>query len=254
MQYFSFTLNSYSLKQAARYITHILLAHLFLMLPAVYASTTDAALENIDHLKKQVAQMLMQHYSNSIKQARIEVSVATLDPRLKLAKCDIPAAMKINGNKKRSSNITVRISCNGQSPWSIFVPAKIDIYQTVATTTRDIYKGEILTLDDITTEERNTGSFRFGFAKTAAPLIGNAVTRNISSGSVIRLSHISKPIMISRGDKLTLESSIQGLAVAATVIALSKGKEGEQIRVKNTQSKRIIEAFVIAPGRVASHL
>ncbi|WP_054113354.1 flagellar basal body P-ring formation chaperone FlgA [Marinagarivorans algicola] len=241
-------------KTLVRYIAGILFTHFFLLMPAAYADSTESSLENIEQIRNKVAHMLKQHLHDTIKQARIEVSVAKLDPRLKLAKCDIPSTMKINGSKKRTRNMTVRISCNGQSPWSIFVPAKIDIYQTVATTTRDIYKGEILSVNDIATQERNTGNFGFGLAKTAAPLIGNTVTRNIAAGSVIRLSHISKPIVIKRGDKLTLESGTQGLAVAATVIALSKGKEGEQIRVKNTQSKRIIDAFVIAPGRVTSRL
>lgn len=210
--------------------------------------------EDIDAMRTQVKDILSKHYSSVIQDAQLDIKVSRLDPRLKLAKCSESKNIKVNGNQTKTANISVRVSCNGESPWSIFVPARIDVLQEVVTATRDIYKGTILKADDLSLTVRNTSNLGFGYAKSTTGLIGNAVTRNISSGGVIRLNHVSEPIAITRGDKITLEAGNGGLSVATSAIAMSDGKVGEQIRVKNAQSKRVIEAFVVAPGRAVANL
>ncbi|HEY7773212.1 MAG TPA: flagellar basal body P-ring formation chaperone FlgA [Marinagarivorans sp.] len=213
-----------------------------------------APYEDIDAMREQVKTTLEQHYRRIVQSGDLEVHVSRIDPRLKLATCSQRKAIKINGNQTKTANISVRVSCNGESPWSIFVPARIDVLQEVVTTTRDIYKDEILKPEDLTLVVRNTSSLGFGYTNNIKPLLGNAVTRNINAGSVIRLAHVSEPLAITRGDKIVLESGTGGLSVAASAIAMSDGKVGDQIRVKNAESKRIIEVFVVAPGRAAANL
>lgn len=210
--------------------------------------------EDIESIRHDVAKMLEEHYAQSKDDTRIEINIANLDSRLQLARCAESKTMKINSSKRFASNISVRISCQGQAPWSIFVPVKIDFYQKVAVTTRDIFKDEIITTADVTLQESNISNTGFGFAKKIEPLIGHAVTRNLTAGSIVRLSQISDPVVVNRGDKITLESSISGLTVAASAIAMSKGKVGDQIRVKNQQSKRVIEAYITAPGKAVANL
>lgn len=235
-------------------------ASLFLSILVTHSTITLAektsapSFEDVENIRHEVTKMLQDHYAQHAEIMRVEINVANLDNRLKLTKCEKLKNIKMNGSQKHNSNMSVRVSCKGQSPWSIFVPVKIDTYQNVAITTRDVFKGEILTSSDVTTQERNVGSIGFGFAKKLEPLIGNAVTRNIAAGSIIKLSQISEPIVVNRGDKITLESTTSGLTVAASAIAMSNGKLGDQIRVKNQQSKRVIEAFVTAPGKAVANL
>lgn len=221
---------------------------------ALAETASPPSFEDVENIRQEVTKMLQDHYAQHVENTRIEINVANLDNRLKLAKCEKTKKIKMNGSKKHNNNMSVRVSCKGQSPWSIFVPVKIETYQKVAVTTRDIFKDEVLTRSDITTQERSVGNIGFGFAKKIEPLIGNAVTRNIAAGSIIKLSQISEPIVVNRGDKITLESTTSGLTVAASAIAMSNGKVGDQIRVKNQHSKRVIEAFVTAPGKAVANL
>lgn len=210
--------------------------------------------EDIQELRAQVGSALEFEFGNINPDADINISVSQLDSRLKLAKCTLPKDFKINGTQRRTRNVSVRVSCNGDSPWSIFVPAQIEVFQDVVVTTRDILKGEQITDADVMLAKRDTSNLGFGYVGELTQLIGKEVTRNVPTGYALRLAHVSEPNAVNRGDKITIEAGSGGLIVASTGIAMSDGKVGEQITVKNAQSKRVIEAYVVAPGRVAANL
>ena len=134
------------------------------------------------------------------------------------------------------------------------MPAQIEVFQDVVVTTRDILKGEQITDADVMLAKRDTSNLGFGYVGELSQLIGKEVTRNVPTGYALRLAHVSEPNAVNRGDKITIEAGSGGLIVASTGIAMSDGKVGEQITVKNAQSKRVIEAYVVAPGRVAANL
>lgn len=214
----------------------------------------NSTFEDISSLREQVSQALQQEFGNINADADINISVSQLDQRLKLAKCTQPKEFKLNGTQRRTRNVSVRVSCNGDSPWSIFVPAQIEVFQEVVVTTRDILKGEQLGTSDLTLAKRDTHDLGFGYIGEIDQLVGKELTRNIPAGYALRLAHVSEPNAVSRGDKITIEAGRGGLIVASTGIAMSDGKVGDQITVKNAQSKRVIEAYVVAPGRVAANL
>lgn len=227
---------------------------LLLSIGAVQADSTAPEFENIEALREQVAKVLNLEFVDVYPGAEVNISVSQLDTRLKLAQCSQAKDIKLNGSQRRTRNVSVRVSCNGDSPWSIFVPAQIAVLQDVAVTTRDILKGEQLTPADLTLAKRDTSNLGFGYVDSVKALIGKEVTRNVPAGHALRLAHVSEPNAVSRGDKITIEAGSGSLVVASTGIAMSDGKIGEQITVKNAQSKRIIEAYVVAPGRVAVSL
>ena len=218
-----------------------------------FAADKQSQYEDIATLKAQIEKTVLAAYSNR-EHNKVTVKASNLDARLKLNRCSIPKSVKLNGNQLRTSNTSVRVSCNGDSPWSIFVPVRIDVYQSIAVATRDILKGEIIMEADISLEERSLGNAGFGYTNSPQQLIGQAVTRNISSGSAVRTVHVTQPIVVKRGDKLTLQAGRGGLAVITYGTAMSKGRVGDRIRVKNENSKRIVDARVVAAGQAVAAL
>lgn len=221
---------------------------------SVQALEDNSTFENISSLRDQIAAAIAQEFDSIDADADINISVSQLDQRLQLAKCIQPKEFKLNGTQRRTRNVSVRVSCNGDSPWSIFVPAQIEVFQEVVVTTRDILKGEQLGASDLTLAKRDTHDLGFGYIGEIDQLVGKELTRNIPAGYALRLIHVSEPDAVNRGDKITIEAGRGGLIVASTGIAMNDGKVGDQITVKNAQSKRLIEAYVVAPGRVAANL
>jgi flagella basal body P-ring formation protein FlgA len=218
------------------------------------AATGHSKFEDIEQLRGQIKENLMDYFSTRAGSAKIEVTVSRIDKRLKLANCSQQKTIEVNGDQVKSANVSVRVSCEGEVPWSIFVPASVAVIQQVVTATRDIYRDEILSAEDLMLSERNTSDIGFGYADSLLPFIGNSVTRNISAGSVLRLAHVREPTVVNRGDKITLEAGQGGLSVVVSAVAMAEGKRGDQIPVKNTQTNRVIQAFILGPGRAAANL
>jgi flagellar basal body P-ring formation protein FlgA len=82
---------------------------------------------------------------------------------------------------------------------------------------------------------------------------GNIAMRNLPAGSVVS-SNMAKspqpPVVIERNQNVVIRIERAGLVVTATGKAMQQGKLGECIKVKNTDSQRIIQAKVIEDGTV----
>src|SRR5690606_6184086 len=57
--------------------------------------------------------------------ARHEIQVNALDPRLRLAACDSDLTQRLESPAQPVGRVTVRVSCQGSSPWTLFVPAQV---------------------------------------------------------------------------------------------------------------------------------
>ena len=216
--------------------------------PALAAAET----ENLEHIRQQVRQYLQQQYSSDMSPEieAVKITVNNLDPRLRLAKCDKPLTLTLTDNGSIGGNVTVRTRCNSHSAWTIFVPARVDTVALVAVSSRSMSRGEHLQQGDIEMLPRTTSGLGSGFVADPARILGQELKRNINRGEVLRLSSLKPARVVKKGDALRVEAYTGTLLVVAAGIALADGQIGQQIKVKNTASERIIKARVVAPGRV----
>lgn len=231
------------------------------VLPLFFCSASFAdgtQYESIEALKLSVQNVVIDELKKNVAQENLSVTVSNLDPRLKLAACSEAKNIRMRNNAQSNaqltSNVSVGVSCNGDTPWSIFIPVKVEIFQAIVVAKYNIPKGTLITAQDLNVERRSTRSIGFGYTQNIKELVGFESARNISEGDVVRLAHLNKPMIVNRGDKLVLAAGTNGIQVAAPAVAMGEGRVGDQIRVKNTQSNRIVDAFVVSRGQVAANL
>ena len=56
--------------------------------------------------------------------------------------------------------------------------------------------------------------------------------------------------IVAKGDPVYIEATNGALTIKTTGIAMQEGRLNENIQVKNSKSKKIIEATVTGPGQV----
>ncbi len=191
-------------------------------------------------------------YSPQSLDKNVEILPSNLDARLSLKPCDEPLDKRITSNAVMAHNITVKVSCTGTNRWTIYVPVTVNIYQEVAVASRNLGRGVQISESDIMMTKTNVAQAGTGYFENAEAILGMEVKRHLRAGDTITASQLTAPTVIKRGEQVALESNVAGIKVVATAKALSNGRLGAPIRVQNTQSKRIIEAFVAAPGRVST--
>jgi flagella basal body P-ring formation protein FlgA len=124
---------------------------------------------------------------------------------------------------------------------------------SVVTATRRLRYGDIITAEMVTIGDRDISTLK-SYSRSASEVIGSVVKRNIQEGSIIGPEHTELPPVIKKGELVRIVVNHSGLVLTATGIAKSDGHIDEVIRVKNTDSNKLIYCRVQAPGLVEVRL
>ena len=179
-----------------------------------------------------------------------EITVQEFDKRLRLHQCSSPLQVFWPLGTKRLGNTTVGIRCSGDKPWKIYVGAHIHIYKYVWVSKVGLHRNQLIDIASINKERRDITRLSTGYLLADSTIEGLQIKRNIPVNQVLTHSMLGSQKLVKRGDRITILSRYAGIEVRAKGIALSDGSKGERIRVKNTSSKREIEAYVSDKQRV----
>ncbi|MFN2303459.1 MAG: flagellar basal body P-ring formation chaperone FlgA, partial [Anaerolineales bacterium] len=94
----------------------------------------------------------------------------------------------------------------------------------------------------------------YGYFTSVDEVIGMRLRRPIRRDETLSPSNLKPRLLVKRGDIVTILAEIKGLTVRVNGNALTDGHRGDEIRVKNQRSKRILQAEVIGPGTVRVRL
>ena len=83
-----------------------------------------------------------------------------------------------------------------------------------------------------------------------AQVVGLAARHQLHPGQPLRSSDLTKPEIVQRGDTVTIVYEAPGMVLTLRGQAQDAGALGDTIGVLNTQSKRVVQGTVTAPGRV----
>jgi len=75
-------------------------------------------------------------------------------------------------------------------------------------------------------------------------LVGMTPRRVLPAGAPVAMKELDKPIMIERGDLVTMQLQNGPIAITAIAKAMESGAKGDVIRLMNMDSKRTLEAQV----------
>jgi flagella basal body P-ring formation protein FlgA len=172
------------------------------------------------------------------------VTAASLDSRLRLKECDEPLEAFQPAGGRSLGNTTVGVRCPGTQPWTLYVPVKVSIHDTVVVAARSLSKGMIVRDQDVKLVEKDLTRLRAGYYRDLSEVIGNEVIRTVSMGAAITTPMVKSPVQIKRGQQISLVATANGLVVQMAGEALANGAAGDRIRVRNLSTKKVVEGIV----------
>lgn len=180
----------------------------------------------------------------------VEATVASLDSRLKLARCDQPLQAFTPPNTELKKNLVIGVRCRGSSPWKVYVPVKLTARRQVLVTDRPLRRGATLSAADVRLEERDITVARGAYLTDVAQLKGKILKRTVPEGRLVTADLLNEEDIIKRGQRVTLMVEQSGFMVQMAGTALSDGTINERIRVENNSSRRTVEGIVRSPQLV----
>jgi len=128
--------------------------------------------------------------------------------------------------------------------------AVADEWRMMPVATRPLVKGDIVSASDINLQKVNGTAIGRDVVENIGDIVGRAVAKDVGQGEMFRAQSVAIPSVIANGSKVVLLFRRNRLEASASGIALEAGTMGQEIRVRNQQSNKIVTGRVIEPGTV----
>jgi flagella basal body P-ring formation protein FlgA len=174
----------------------------------------------------------------------VRTAAEPLDARLRLPACDQPLQAALPAGTRAAARMTVAVSCPGAQAWRLHVPVRVTVMRAVVVAAMPLERGKVLAAGDVILAEREVSGAGAGYLTATAGASGRVLRRGVAAGTVIAPGLLESPLVVRRGQPVTLEVRAGGLAVQMAGIAQADGALGERIPVRNSSSKKILQGTV----------
>lgn len=198
-----------------------------------------------------ILKAILQHIESNFRH-RLEnhkIEVFPLDSRLQLPQCSKTLEVFTLPGSRDVGNLSVGVRCSGEKPWTIYHKANIKVFKDVAILRNTLRQGAIVSESDIELTAKDVAQLRGGYLQPEQA-IGKSVRKTLSAGTVLISDHLAGIKLIRRGQAVTIRAQSANFDVSMPGVALMDGEEGQRIRVRNEDSKRIVQGVVISEGIV----
>jgi flagella basal body P-ring formation protein FlgA len=210
------------------------------------AVNTAVLQRSVDHFMSGYTDKLLSRYG---KNARIQYNVTGLDSRLNLPDCPVPLTVEAREQSQLSARLNLQLGCPQGNGWSIYVPVDLSVRMPVVIAVRPVAYGQPIGAGDVRLGEADIANLYGQYLTELDAAIGMSAKRSIAQGSVIQTQQLDAPLLVRRGEAVVIRAESGVVSVKMTGVAMTDGRRGEQIRIKNKATSRVVEARVVAPGQ-----
>jgi flagella basal body P-ring formation protein FlgA len=180
---------------------------------------------------------------------RVEYNVGSLDNRLAVSVCGQPLVVETRDTPQPNTRLNLQVSCQQANNWSIYLPVELAIYRPAVVAVNSLTHGDTIGPADVRLVEVNVSQVNGQYLNSLDDAIGKDVKRSIPAGAAIADQQLVAPLMVRRGEAVLINANSNIVAVKVSGIALTDGRLGEQIRIKNQTSSRVVNARITGPGQ-----
>jgi flagella basal body P-ring formation protein FlgA len=210
--------------------------------------------EQIDQALRNHLQPLLQHEirQHGWQQPRLHLDNTLSSSTQKLQSCTQPLQVKtLSPRPALLSRQRYRVECAAPA-WNVNVTSQADVSVLLLVARHTLERDQSLGADDVHTRRQSVSKHRQGIYGRAADIEGLSAKRRIRAGQVLSPPLLGAPLLVRRGQMVTIVATHDGIEAATQGEALSNGSAGDLIRVRNQSSEKVIETQVTGEGVVTS--
>lgn len=237
--------------------------------PVAPSATAASATSPKDKMLLQVRQWVSQNQNT--EPAKVEI--VPIDPRVNVMECTQPLLIDLPFASRES----VRVRC-AQPAWQIYLrvqtttpvtpapaatnaaqaaqaakaaQAAVPVNRTTVVTRHLIQRGTQLQPAMLEEVSRPTQGLDPQAVSSLQDLIYGEAARDLPAGQVVRSNDIRRAVLVKQGQSALMSvGQDKGFQITIRVEAMQDGRMGEQIRLKNTESGRLLTGTVTGPNAV----
>jgi flagella basal body P-ring formation protein FlgA len=173
-----------------------------------------------------------------------KVVISGIPQGYKSPECQNPLDVKSTNALRLGSN-SIEVSCPHRSSWSLMLNADIEVWRDVVVLRDHISRGQRVKNSSVVLQQRNIGNLQRGYYTKIKDITGNISKRSLKAGTAISPGMIDLPIIVERGQTVTLRAERPGFVVNMKGLALKKGRKGDRIKVENSNSSKVLYGTIV---------
>lgn len=159
-------------------------------------------------------------------------------------------AIPLNAGVPGNRNFAITVIPTGEQPTRFEVSATVDEWDMMPVANRSVARGSVVQPEDVAMARVNLATLPSDAMRHDQDVVGLEASRDIPFGEVFRKDKLAIPPLITAGSKVTMMYRNGVFEASATGIALESGIRGQEVRVRNEMSKKIISAVILEAGLV----
>ena len=145
---------------------------------------------------------------------------------------------------------TLAIAAEGMPTQRLRLAGRVVETAPMLVAARRLATGEVVRARDVRMVRVPASRLRPGAAQDTSQVVGQALRRPASADQPLLVSDLAQPVAVERGQTVTMHYEIPGMVLTAQGRAMDAAPRGGSVPVMNLASRVVVEAQVIAPGRV----
>ena len=205
---------------------------------------------NAELLQGAIHRSLEQAWARKVR----TITVTVLDPAEPISApsgivdCQVLSTGSDDGLGRRVFPVAVAV---GGKAWkTIQVLADVSAMIEALVPTRLLKTEELIDGADIKTTPIRIHQWNHPFLTDRDEIIGKSAARPLPPDTPLRAAFVKLPLVVKKGDRVTIEVRRGGLSIQTYGITKSSGQVGQTIMVANLDSGREFRARVVAPSLV----
>jgi flagella basal body P-ring formation protein FlgA len=191
------------------------------------------------------AELERQMAASGLTEPQIEVAVVTARPA---PPCSQPVAVEaVDTRSPQRMRYVAR--CPDTPGWRYEYVVRARVSAMVAIAAAPVAANEALTDAQVTIERRDISNIADPISNPA-DAVGQMSRRMLRPGDILRSGQLSSPVLVKRGDAVTMVARRDGIEVSMAGEALDAGGKGTVVRVRNAGSGQVVRMRVAGPGTV----
>ncbi|MBV1905683.1 MAG: flagellar basal body P-ring formation protein FlgA [Pseudomonadales bacterium] len=202
-------------------------------------------------IAKNAHDFVLSQASKRYPDAQISVSMNSINANTKLTPCQ-KIKHTISGDR-RYGRVSVKIRCQTPVEWTIWLTGAINVKTDMVIAKNAIKRGNVIQPSELQITSRTLAEARNRYLSKLSQVVGSEAKKDISEGAIIHLQQLKPARLVRKGELVQISSINNGFLVDSSGIALNDGVQGQQVSVRNQQSKRVIHAWVTRQGIVSTN-
>jgi len=179
--------------------------------------------------------------------ANVEVKLAGQDKKITLPGGGIKTNFRpaFSGKYEGQVLLTAELEINDRLERVLPLRVNIEVFHSVAVTTKRVEKGDKFTLENVALLRTPTSKILPGSLSQLNYVTGRTASVPLVPGTVLRITDIFDPPAIVHGSIVQAIVRRGNIELIVDTRAIEDGKAGENIRVENTSSHKVLRGKVL---------